>query len=139
MGKTTRYAELAVLQKALKSEQPIFSGRLPPKTLSHQTSPEFVESRRKEIERYLQNCAADEAVTNTKGWQSFLSGSIIPSVVPTGSTTSVSSITSEITATGKPTPATVNGLAPEPMPTVDESDEEDNLEGSVYDKLRAAL
>ena len=74
--KVTRYSELHVLQKALKREAPAFRATLPAKTLRRQTSPEFVERRRREIEAYLQLCLANEYVVNADAWRIFLSDSV---------------------------------------------------------------
>ena len=71
--KVTRYSELNALQKALKREKPDFRATFPAKTLRRQTSPEFVESRRRDIEAYLQLCVANEYVVSADAWRIFMS------------------------------------------------------------------
>lgn len=151
--KTTRYSELAVLQKALKSEVDDFRASLPPKTLRHQTSPDFVETRRGAIEGYLQMCTTNRDVTNSQAWKNFLSDAVFPTpatasaVAAAQGDSAPGSVAASFEAPLHESAQSRSGGTPTPVPTADaipetghESEEEDiNLEGSVYDKLRTQL
>jgi hypothetical protein len=76
--KTARFSELHSLHKRLKVEVPSFPGRFPScrqtyaKTWSRKKSAAFVESRRKDIELYLQLVATHSSSNASQAWLAFI-------------------------------------------------------------------
>jgi len=70
--KTTRFSELDQMHGQLAKEIPSFPGRLPPKTLRRQTTPDFVERRRAGIEVYLRLVATHQLAQASSAWAEFL-------------------------------------------------------------------
>jgi len=158
--KTTRYSELAVFDKEIKREVQGFKAELPPKTLRHQTNDEFVKTRRDGIETYLQQAVVNASVTGSQAWIKFLSDAVAreppagtssaasASAAGAGESSGVSALKGMFEGAKDAVKGVVNIGGKKDADhdksavseTQHESEEEEfDLEGSVYDKLRTQL